>query len=208
MGSFDSNSREERFLLQHIASMFNILIDILEAIVTQPSHQKTCSYIFVHLLSNLFSPCSPSIHINQSKVTRKFSLIFSYQPPLREFFGLWTFNKKSSNFIPPKLKPKHLVSQIHVQLVLVSIALEQFTLAQEILLRLFHISVLSHNLAFFPLGHLRDYMFIIHNILIFFQVLIAKALVYFPVLNTLRVAVVGSSDGLFTMFGGIDCIFC
>ena len=102
MTAFHSHSWEERLFLQHITSMFNVFIDILQTIVAHSSHQKPASNVLIHLLSYQLCPSGTSIHINKSKVARKLSLILCNQPPLRKLFSLRSFNKQSSNFITSK----------------------------------------------------------------------------------------------------------
>lgn len=57
-------------------------------------------------------------------MARELSFEFGNESPFRKFLCIWTLHEKPPNFIATEFKPVHVVRQVQVKIVLLSIRLE------------------------------------------------------------------------------------
>ena len=83
-------------------------------------------------------------------MTRELASVLGNQTPLRKFKGLGAFHVESSDLVASKLKPKHFVSRIKIQVVLLRVLREQFRLGHQVRLTIYELpSWLQRNLRAF-----------------------------------------------------------
>ena len=114
--------------------MENVLIDVLKAIVAHASDQEPASDVLILLKRQRSLTLRATININTREVAGELTLILCNKSPFGKFFGLCTFDKKTSDFVPTEFKPKHIVGQVQVQVVLFRVLLEELTLSHQVLL--------------------------------------------------------------------------
>lgn len=117
--------------------MENVLIDVLKAIVAHASDQEPASDVLILLKRQRSLTLRATININTRKVAGELTLILCNKSPFGKFFGLCTFDKKTSDFVPTEFKPKHIVGQVQEEVILLGIRFKEFALSHQILSSLF-----------------------------------------------------------------------
>ena len=88
-----TNGREEGFLLQHWCSVEDVLVDILEAVITHSTNQEPTTDVFILLEGKWTLTLSPAVNINAGEMARELTLILGNKPPLWKLLRLCTLDK-------------------------------------------------------------------------------------------------------------------
>lgn len=115
---------EEALLLKHGSFMENILLHELQAVVAHATDEEPRANILILLRSGGVASSGTSIQVNAGEMARELALVFSDKTPLRELLLLCSFNEEPADLIASKFKPEHIVGDVQVQLVLVSVRSE------------------------------------------------------------------------------------
>ena len=141
----DSYSGEETLLLQHGRLMEDVLFHELQTVISHSTNKEPRANVLVLLLGDGVTACSSTVEVDTGEVARELTLVFSYETPLGELFLLSTFHEETADLVSAEFKPEHIVGDVQVQMVLVSVGAEQLTLGQQVLLGVD--VLLSHTFA-------------------------------------------------------------
>jgi len=114
--------------------MNDVLFDVLQTVVAHATDKEPAPNVFILLLHHWPLALCTSVDIDTGEMAREFALVLRNESPLRELFRFGTLDKEPSDFVAAEFKPKHIVGQVQVKVVLFRVLLEQLTLSHQVLL--------------------------------------------------------------------------
>ena len=114
--------------------MNDILVDVLQAIVSHATNQEPGANVWVLINGERILTLTTTVDVQGGEVAGELTPVLGNQSPLREFFLLGPFDIEAADLVSSKLEPVHVIGQVEHKVILFGILLEKLTLSHQVLL--------------------------------------------------------------------------